>query len=277
MTAERVRLPGTNLGAFTPMSEYRSLPSNQPNFLAQATAAARQANLANKQREMEVRAIYDEMIKRYQPGGTFETKSLEQIEKQKSRYVGQAYGEAIQGDISRGLYGTTESGARRGRLEKGYEADVAQPARLRLEDVLMQRLTSAQQGLAGFITGIEDQGPSLSQLYSMGAQAGSAQPHTYSTIINRDSSPTVPGTSPAPSTPRVYGQSVKGTGVRGVREYDPSYVGRTAGGGISNIKPYAQSFTSTYNYLSKAYNMGYGQLSSQRAAFEKLRSTGWTG
>jgi hypothetical protein len=261
--------------------------ANAPSpYLQQAVAATGAANKANKQRELEVRAIYDEMINRYQPGGAFETKSLQQIEKQKSRFVEQGYGQAIQGDISRGIYGTTESGARKQRLEKGYEADVAAPSRLRLEDVLMQRLSSAQQGMAGFLTGIEDQGPSLSQLYSMGSQAGSSSGGGFSstTIDRGSSSPSISSTIP---TARTIGQSAKGTSSR-----IPGYTGGVAGqslwasggskaplstGSTSGVtKPHVQSFQSYFNYSATLFNKT-GKKVPQQQAYSELIESGWKG
>lgn len=279
--------PGAYEAKIASINEQRRAASQaqaQQSYLSQAIAATNQSNQANKKRELQVLAIYDEMVNRYQPGGSFETKSLAQIEKQKNRYVEQGYGAETQGNISSGLYGTTAQTGIKGRLSKDYEADVAQPSRLQLEDVLMQRLSGAQQGKAGFLSSIEDVGPSLSDLYSMGAQAGSSQGGSYSpTSGSSPSSPTsVTGTTP--STPRVYGQSAKGTSAR-----PPGSMGASAGlsswathgsgsgTGDANVKPHAQGFVSTFNYMATLYNRGGGKASSQQEAFSKLQASGWKG
>lgn len=89
-------------------------------------------------------AIYDEIISRYRPGGEFEKKYLGQLQKQKKREVASS----TQSLASRGLYGTTLAAG----LGRQWEEEVGAPARLELEDVLMQRLSSAQIGKAGLMT-----------------------------------------------------------------------------------------------------------------------------
>lgn len=275
------------MGGYAP--DYLMKQQNQQsNFLNQAIGASNQANQASKKRETQILAIYDEMINRYKPGGSFETKSLQQIEKQKSRFVEQGYGQAIQGDISRGIYGTTESGARKQRLEQGYEADVAAPSRLRLEDVLMQRLSSAQTGKAGFLTGIEDQGPSLSQLYGMGSAAGSSGGGIDTTIIGSPST-SMQGFGANIGIPaRSQGLSAKGTkaipgsysgalntqttplGTSGSQkmQWEEYYQGKagiptSSGGGT-------EPFKKTTNYSAMYYNKT-GQQLSQAQAYMKLQ------
>ena len=216
--------PGAYEASIARINEQRRAASQvqtQQRFLNQAIGASNQANVANRKRELEVRAIYDETINRYKPGGAFETRSLAQLEKQKSRFIEQGYGEAVQGDISRGIYGTTESGARKGRLRTEFESEVGAPSRLRLEDVMMQRLSSAQQGMAGFLTGIEDTGPSLSQLYGMGSAAGSASGGGVSSASSGGTKAPNMATLPA-ATSQTSGQSTQGTS-RTVQGYGTDY------------------------------------------------------
>ncbi len=120
---------------------------------------ARQANLARQQR---IEGIYSSMLERYQPGGTFEKAGLGQIERAKTKGVGQE----TQQMISSGMYGTTTA-AGTGRR---WEADVGAPARLRLEDIMGQRRTGIQQQKAGFLERIQQPYPDYSAL--MGAIAG---------------------------------------------------------------------------------------------------------
>ena len=87
------------------------------------------ARLSNIKRSEQITAIYDEIIKRYEPGGTFGRAALGQLEKQKVRDVG---GE-MQQMISSGLYGTTTA-AGTGRR---WEESVGAPARLKLEDIMI--------------------------------------------------------------------------------------------------------------------------------------------
>lgn len=133
------------------------------DFQSQLVAASNQANTANQRRLDQAMSIYDEIIKRYQPGGTFGTAALGQLEAQKKKDVGKQ----TQGLISSGLYGTTTTTG----LGKQWESDVGAPSRLKLEDIMMERLSGAQQNKASFIQGIQDVGPSLSDIYGM-SQAG---------------------------------------------------------------------------------------------------------
>lgn len=143
--------------------------TSQPNWLSSLVQSSQVANIANKQREMEIRGLYDEIIRRYQPGGAFEAKSLAELDRLKKRSVTEQYGQSEQQAISGGIFGVQRP--TRAGMGMKWEEQVGAPARLSLEDVLMQRLTSAQTGMAGFLERIQDVGPSLSDIYSM-AQAG---------------------------------------------------------------------------------------------------------
>jgi len=73
--------------------------------------------------------------------------------------------------ISSGLYGTTTA-AGAGRR---WEEAVGAPARLRLEDIMMQRLSQAQVGKAGFMERIEEPYPDyamMAGLMQQGAAGG---------------------------------------------------------------------------------------------------------
>lgn len=125
-----------------------------------------EARTANERRYAQAMAIYDEIIQRYQPGGTFGKGALAQLEKQKVRDVGAE----TQQMVSSGLYGTTTTAG----LPSKWEAQVGAPARLRLEDIMMERLSQAQVGKAGFIERREDVYPDVGAYAGYAAQAGAA-------------------------------------------------------------------------------------------------------
>lgn len=128
---------------------------------------------ANEQRYAQAMAIYDEIIKRYQPGGTFGKAALGQLEAQKTRDVGKE----TQQMISSGLYGTTTTAG----LPTKWEAEVGAPSRLRLEDIMMERLSQAQIGKAGFIERREDVYPDVGAYAGYAAQAATAPTFTRTT------------------------------------------------------------------------------------------------
>ena len=120
----------------------------------------------NEKRYAQAMAIYDEIINRYQPGGQFGKAALGQLEAQKERDVGKE----TQGLISSGLYGTTGMAG----LGTKWEAEVGAPARLKLEDIMMERLSQAQVGKAGFIERREDEYPDVGAAAGYAAQAAAA-------------------------------------------------------------------------------------------------------
>lgn len=125
--------------------------------------AARAANLKRYEQAM---AIYDEIISRYRPGGAFEAKTLGELEKRKTREVGAEKQELI----SSGLAGTTVMGG----VGRRWEEEVGAPARLQLEDILMQRLSQAQLGKAEFMERREDVYPDYSLAAQLATQYGAA-------------------------------------------------------------------------------------------------------
>ena len=134
------------------------------NAIYQQTQQRESASIeANKQRLAQATAIYDEIIARYRPGGSFGKGYLAQLETQKTQDVGKA----TQQQISSGLAGTTVTSG----LGAAWEANVGQPARLKLEDIQMERLSGAQTQKAGLIERVETPGPD----YGMLAQLAQAQ------------------------------------------------------------------------------------------------------
>jgi hypothetical protein len=126
------------------------------------------ARAANEQRYAQMMNIYNQVIARAQPGGAFQKAGLAQIEAAKTKGVGQE----TQQMISSGMYGTTTTAG----IPARWEAEVGAPARLRLEDVMEQRLTQAQLGKAGAIERREDVYPDVGAVAQYTAQAAAAAP-----------------------------------------------------------------------------------------------------
>jgi len=124
--------------------------------IRQVSAQQASAKQANLQRYAQMMDIYNRIIKRVGPGGAFEKAGLGEIERARTKGVGKE----TQQMISSGMYGTTTAAG----IERGWEADVGAPARLRLEDIMEQRLTTAQLGKAGAIERREDVYPDYSSL-----------------------------------------------------------------------------------------------------------------
>jgi len=128
-------------------------------------AAARAANIA---RQQKVEAIFDEIIGRFRPGGAYGAGMEAQIARGKTRDVAAA----MQQLVSSGLYGTTLAAG----LPKKWEEEIGMPARQKLEDIRMERLTQAQMGKAGFLERIQepypDYMPFMQAASAMGQAAG---------------------------------------------------------------------------------------------------------
>jgi len=122
---------------------------------------ARAANIA---REKEIRGIYGQEISQYEEGGAFKEAGLADIERTKTRAVGAG----TQQMISSGLYGTTTAAS----IPVQAEAQAGQ-ARLKLEDILQQRVTQAKGKLAGFVERIETPYPDYSMLMNAMIAQGS--------------------------------------------------------------------------------------------------------
>ncbi|MHA1409227.1 MAG: hypothetical protein ACTSQY_02700 [Candidatus Odinarchaeia archaeon] len=131
------------------------------DILKNFEARQQEAREANLRREAQVEAIFDEMIARYGPGGTFGRSYESELAKRKIRDVSAA----TQADISRGLYGVVPRATE-------WESTVGAPARLKLEDIKMQRLSQAQTQKAGFLERIEDTYPDYALIAGLAQQIG---------------------------------------------------------------------------------------------------------
>lgn len=119
-----------------------------PSIYEDYARLADQARLANLKRKEQVESIFDEIIQRYGPGGSFGAGYEAQLGRQKVQDVGTAE----QRDISSGLFGLRDRGGE-------WEATTGAESRLRLEDLRMERLSQAQTGKAGFLERIEEPYP----------------------------------------------------------------------------------------------------------------------
>jgi len=135
-------------------------------YLQQLQWAEQQAYLSNMARKEQIESIYDSIIEMYQPGGAFEARYLSQLGTRKAKDVGSE----MQQLISSGLYGTTTTAG----LGRRWEAEVGEPARLAMEDVMQQRLGMALGKKAEFLTGIEEEYPDYSSAAALAAQAASS-------------------------------------------------------------------------------------------------------
>jgi hypothetical protein len=120
----------------------------------------------NKTRETEIRGLYGEIINRYSSGGSFEAEALGQLGKQKTQDVGKY----TQDMIGSGMYGTTQTA----QLGSRWEQEIGAPSRLKLEDIMAQRLSGAQGDMASFIERIQNAYPDTGQIASLfqGASSG---------------------------------------------------------------------------------------------------------
>lgn len=147
---------GSNLQPFT-RTTYRPQPYG--GAIGQIGAQQRSARQANIQRRKQIESLYGEMLGMVQPGGAFERRGLADIERQKTRGVGRE----TQRMISGGMYGTTTAAG----VGRRWEADVAGPQRLRLEDIMQRRQLGVMGQKAGFLERIEDEYPEYSQLLQL--------------------------------------------------------------------------------------------------------------
>lgn len=138
---------------------YTTTTYKQPSYIGDISAQQASAKKANIERQKRIESLFDMMSKMVQPGGAFEKRGLGEIEAAKTKGVGKE----MQQMVSSGMYGTTTAAG----VERGWEADVGAPARLRLEDIMQQRQLGVMGQKAGFLERIEDVYPDYSSLLQM--------------------------------------------------------------------------------------------------------------
>lgn len=145
--------------------------STVDDLLASFGAAQEKANLANEQRFQQGMDIFDQIIQRYEAGGTFEQATEAGLERGEKRFTAQA----TQSLVSSGLSSTTQAAG----LSKKFQAEVGEPARLRAQDIASQRLSEAQMGKIGFIERREDVGPDFGVIAQLAQSIGQGQAASY--------------------------------------------------------------------------------------------------
>jgi hypothetical protein len=256
------------------------------NSLARSSAMATSANL---KRYDEAMSIYDTIISTYSPGGTFGKAARGQLEKQKVQDVGAE----TQNLISGGMFGSTTQAA----TGRRWEETVGAPARLKLEDIQMQRLSQAQLDKAGFIERREDVGPDMGMLAGLAMQAGQTQtyqepeagtansPYDVFGRFKAGRGPTTGGTS-SPSggrqgsglVPSSYGGALNASVPSQApaqqetpqkMEWEEYYEGR-AGIPTSSAPAPSEQKTSSYGFDESWYSQG-----DQAGKWEKSRQGSW--
>ena len=132
-------------------------PQKTPTQLTQESSA--KTNTANKKREDEIRKILDEIIGIYRQGGSFGKGVEAQLERERTKTVASG----TQSLVSSGLYNTTQMAGLSGK----FAEEVAAPTRMKLEDLRMDKLSSALGQKAKFVEGIENQQPDYKLLASL--------------------------------------------------------------------------------------------------------------
>lgn len=135
------------------------------SLLSNYTKLADQVRAANLKREQEIRGLYGGIIGQNTKDSLFYKAGMQDIETESQRLVGQE----TQGLISSGLYGTTTAAS----VPTKVATQFTQPSRMKLEDILQQRKSEAQLGLAGFVERINEPYPDYSALMQAYTAMGS--------------------------------------------------------------------------------------------------------
>ena len=156
--------PTKGQGDFT--RTFTTTPAANTSILDTIQKLQEQTNAKNKAREDEVRAMLDEVIGMYRPGGTYG----QGVEKQLDIERTQALSSGGQALISSGLFNTTGFAG----LSQQFEQQVGMPTRMKLEDLRMDRLQGALGQKAQFVTDIQDTAPDYRLLAELMSQGGAA-------------------------------------------------------------------------------------------------------
>jgi len=144
---------------------------NYQDIIARFQQQQDAARKSNEERYAEALKLYDQIIQQYQPEGGFLKGAEAELGREKIRTVaGQE-----QKLVSSGLFGTSTTAG----LGSKWEAEVGQPARLKLEDVRMGRLAQALGAKAGAIERREDIGPDYATIAALSQQAASRPTVVY--------------------------------------------------------------------------------------------------
>lgn len=184
------------------------------DLVTQYYDAATKAYAENQKRMEEAKAIYDRIISMYGDTGAYGAAYESLLKGQKVRDIG----EVKQRDIGRGLYGIRP-------YEAEWEQTVGTEARLKLEDIKSQRLGSALQAKAEFLTGIQQPYPDYSALQQAAAAQAAAPTSAMMGGGGGGGGGTEFGEEPMEMTMTPYGTGAGAGGYYGPTgtSYTPSY------------------------------------------------------
>ena len=112
----------------------------------------------------EVLALFEEAMKRYQPGGQFGKRELALLGRAKKKTLARGY----QSAVSAGLGGTSVPEA----MGAKFQEEIGEPTRLGLEDVRTQRLNELMMAKAGYLGGIGPGGKTTTTATTAGGGGG---------------------------------------------------------------------------------------------------------
>jgi hypothetical protein len=136
------------------------------NIIDTITKMQTDINAKTKARETEVRGILDEVIGFYRQGGAFGQGVEASLERERTKTLA-AGGQSL---ISSGLYNTTQLAGLSGR----FAEEVGAPTRAKLEDLRMDKLSSALGQKAQFVTDITETQPNYQLLAQLQMAGGGA-------------------------------------------------------------------------------------------------------
>lgn len=146
-----------------------ALATNLDQLLKQYEQAETQIRTQQLQQVDRARTYLQKIVDIYSPGGAYGAGMEAVLAGQKVQDVSKA----SQKGISSGLYGIRNYGAE-------WEATVGTPARLRLEDIKLERQTGALGALAQFEAGVNYEAPDYSNLMSAMLAGSSGETMTTS-------------------------------------------------------------------------------------------------
>jgi hypothetical protein len=136
-----------------------------------------EAKKANIERYAEAKNLYDEVIRMFQPGGSFDIGMESQLGRSRQKAIAQG----TQALVSSGLYGTTQQAG----LGKKFEEEVGLPARERMESYRAGQLAKATEAKAGVIERREDEYPDYRTIAGLTQQATAAPKIGYQSMTEK--------------------------------------------------------------------------------------------
>ena len=112
----------------------------------------------------EVLSLFEEAMKRYQPGGQFGKRELALLGRAKKKALARGY----QSAVSAGLGGTSVPEA----MGAKFQEEIGEPTRLGLEDVRTQRLNELMMAKAGYLGGVGTGGKTTMTATTAGGGGG---------------------------------------------------------------------------------------------------------